>query len=141
MASSAAKAKRKFKILVKSKRLGGNGVDSDQWKNEEVEGIFIDDVVEAKSFRPRSEAESLIRSASPVRYGFIPSDDSLLEKEGYCVVGQIDKLYSHLNSRLARANFIASCYEYERDNAVERELRLGKGVPPWEISQGVRPRP
>ena len=47
-ANSAARAKRKFEILVKSKHLGGNGVDSDQWKNEEVEDIFIDDVVEAK---------------------------------------------------------------------------------------------
>ena len=133
MASSAAKAKRKFEILVKSKHLGGNGVDSDQWKNEEVEDIFIDDVVEAKSFRPRSEAESLLKSASPVQYDFIPSDESLLgDKEGYCVVDQIDKLYGHLNSRLARHNFIASCYAYERGNQVEREILLGKGVPPWE---------
>ena len=138
MASSAAKAKRKFEILVKSKHLGGNGIDSDQWKNEEVDDIFIDDVVEAKSFRPRSEAESLLRSASPVQYGFIPSDDSLLDKEGYCVVDQIDKLYGHLNSRLARQNFIASCYFYEQEHALEREMLLGKGVPPWEISQGVR---
>ena len=139
MASSAAKAKRKFEILVKSKHLGGNGVDSDQWKNEEVEDIFIDDVVEAKSFRPRSEAESLLKSASPVQYDFIPSDESLLgDKEGYCVVDQIDKLYGHLNSRLARHNFIASCYAYERDNQVEREILLGRSVPPWEISQGVR---
>ena len=95
-------------------------------------------MVEAKSFRPRSEAESLLRSASPVRYGFIPSTESLLENEGYCVVDQIHKLYGHLNSRLSRHNFIASCYTYERENVIEREMLLGKGVPPWEISQGVR---
>ena len=51
-----------------------------------MEDIFIDDVTEAKSFIPRSEADSLLTNASPVRYGFIPSDDGLLEKEGFCVV-------------------------------------------------------
>ena len=30
------------------------------------------------------------------------------------------------------------CYECERDTGVERELLVGKGDPPCEISQGVR---
>ena len=36
-----------------------------------------------------------------------PSDDSLLEKEGFCVVDQISKIYGPLDNRLTRDKFIA----------------------------------
>ena len=127
MATSRAMAKRKFEEQVKSRHLGGNGFDSDHWKNETVEDVFINDITETKEHEPRRELDTRLRSVGPVRYGFICSDESHLRNNGHCVVDQIDKLYGHLNSELSRLNFIRQCNELE--NGIDDNG--------WDISQGV----
>jgi len=112
MATRAAKARQMFADIVRGSHPGGNGLGSDQWKNETVEDVFIDDVKNVKPFVPRSELETRLRSATPVKYDFIQSDETCLKHNGQCVLGQIDKIYGRLRSDLARARFIEACSEH-----------------------------
>ena len=125
MTAGPVKAKRKLDEIVRGSHLGGNGLDSGQWKNETVEGVFTD----VGPFVPRSELETHLRSARPVKYDFIPPDESRLRDNGQCVVDQIDNIYGHLRSDLARARFIEACYEHKRGLDLDTT---------WDISQGVR---
>ena len=93
-----------------------------------MEDVFVDDVKDVKPYVPRSELETHLRSATPVRHGFIQSDETRLKNNGQCVVDQIGKIYGHLHSDLARARFIEACYEHEQDLDCDAT---------WDISQGV----
>ena len=77
MATSPVKARQKLEDIVRGSHHGGNGLDSDQWKNETVEDVFIDDVKDVGSFLPRSELETHLRSARPVKYDFTQSDEAV----------------------------------------------------------------
>ena len=114
---------------MRGSHLGGNGLGSDQWTSESLEDVFVDDVKEAKPYVPRSELETHLRSATPVRYDFIQSDETCLKHNGQCVLDQIVKIYRHMRLGLARERFVEACYEYERGLAIDTA---------WGISQGVR---
>ena len=79
-----------------------------------MEDVCIDDVKDVGPFVPRCELGKHLRSARPVKYDFIQSDETRLSDNGRCVVDQIDKIYGHLRSDLARARFIEACYEHEQ---------------------------
>ena len=79
-----------------------------------MEGVFIDDATEAGPYVPRSELDTRLRSAAPVKYDFIQPDETRLKNNGQCVADQIDKIYGHLRSDLARERFLEACYEHER---------------------------
>ena len=60
---------------------GGGGVPtSDDYKEQTVDDIFIDDVQPASSYTASSEANSMMRRAYPVNYDFIPADDKYVKK-------------------------------------------------------------
>ena len=59
--------------------------DSRMFKNATVSNVdvnFVDEVSEARS---KSEADTPMRKATPVKYGFIPEDAKHQKNEGFCV--------------------------------------------------------
>ena len=76
------------------------GYDSWEYAYHSVFDIFIDDVANIESFNPMSESDMTMRRFDVVTYEFIPSDESLLETDGFCVVDQISQIYGPLNSKL-----------------------------------------
>jgi len=77
-ATTAEKARIKFQDEMVADHPGGNGFDTDQWRHDTVEDVFIDDVTEEAAYAPRSEMDTPMRSARPVKYDFISSDESFL---------------------------------------------------------------
>ncbi len=53
----------------------------------------------------------LMRSADHVEYDFIPSDDKLLQNDGFCVLDVFLGIYSKLIKKLTREFFIDLCYQ------------------------------
>ena len=92
--------------------------------------IFIDVVDGHDTFTATPQANMTMRSFKVVTYDFIPSDNSLLEKEGFCVVDQISKIYGPLNSKLKSDNCIKEVKDIERERSLSSD---------WNIeNQGVR---
>ena len=90
------------------------GYDSSQYKEVMPDDPFIDDISSHDSFNAISESNMTMRSFKVMKYDFIPSDESLLENEGFCVVDQISKIYGPLNNKLTRDNFIKEVKDIER---------------------------
>ena len=77
-----------------------------------------------------SESDMTMRRFDVVTYEFIPSDESLLETDGFCVVDQISQIYGPLNSKLTRDNFIAE---------VKRTEQIENNISDWDVEkEGVR---
>ena len=72
-ATMPEKARLKFQGDFVLDHPGGNGIDTDQWRHDSVEDVIIDDITEEAAYAPRSEMETPMRSAHPVKYGFISS--------------------------------------------------------------------
>jgi len=98
------------------------GQGSDDWRSSKVTDIFIDDVVPESSFKAKSEKDSMMKKAYPVKYDFIPSDDRHLKHEGECVIDQIVGMYSEQcknDERLMKRNKMMPIY-FSRDNFIKQ---------------------
>ena len=105
-------------------------------KFTEVDDVFIDDVVQASN--GNSEMDSFMRSVLPFQYEFIPMDNSLLEKDGECVIDQISKLYGEKIKGLQRDKLIQKVKEIEKSYC---SLDSGVvGYDNWKLADGVRAR-
>ena len=91
-----------------------------------IEYIFIDNVADASSVRADNEMDSVMKSVLPYQYEFIPSDNSLLVKEGECVIDQVSKINGDQIKAL------------RREKLIERIANLENSY--WQLADGVRAR-
>jgi len=85
-------------------------------------------VAKPPEFRP-------MKSAKPVKYDFIPSDDSLLKNEGFCVVDQFVGIYSKHIKKVTREWFIDKLHEMNKG----WELDGNEVMDVWTLESGVTP--
>jgi len=119
------------------------GQGSDDWRSSKVTDIFIDDVVPESSFKAKSEKDSMMKKAYPVKYDFIPSDDRHLKHEGEFVTDQTVGIYSEQwknEEKLMKRNKMTPVY-FSRKNFVEECENIEYQLfdkPDWCVADGVR---
>ena len=58
------------------------------------------------SYSAGHESNAMMRNAYPANYELIPPDNKLLQNEGVCVFGQIDRIYGNLHNHLSTYMFV-----------------------------------
>ena len=101
-------------------------------KEEEFEDVTITSVIEEGQHGAKPPEHRLMKSAKPIKFDFIPSDESLLENEGFCVVDQFVGIYGRHVKKATRNWFINRLYE------MNRASKLDTGVADvWSLDAGV----
>ena len=101
-------------------------------KEEEFEDVAITSVIEEGQHGAKPPEHRLMKSAKPIKFDFIPSDESLLENEGFCVVDQFVGIYGRHVKKATRNWFINRLYE------MNRASKLDTGVADvWSLEAGV----
>ena len=67
-----------------------------------VNDVDIFSVLDAATYKAKSEGDVLMKAVKYPKYHFIPSDDKLLENEGFCVVDQFVGIYGPKIKKLTR---------------------------------------
>ena len=95
-ARSKEEAIAKFQSRLKAElqHAEGDG-DSNVAKSSKMQGQSnIKSAVVMQPGAAQSEANTPMREASYVKYGFIPSEDKYLKNEGFCVIDNFIGMYS-----------------------------------------------
>ena len=131
-AKSAAEAVDTYKQLAK------NDFNMDGYHlQEQVEdnGITIDQVVDVSKLEPTPTKKIKMKAAKPVKYEFIPNDDSLDTNEGFCVPDQFVSFYGIFIKKLTIDYFNDLCREFYGGNPLDEGI---DGLY-WTLKDGVCP--
>ena len=137
-ATSEAEAKAQFESKVRAElhHEEGDG-DSNVIKASQVQSVNVKSaVVGGGAAQP--EANTRMRDANYVKYGFIPSEDKYLKNEGFCVVDNFVGMYSPHIKRLTRDYFTNLVKKIRKldDNGLDSGLDYNPMV---DVSDGITP--
>lgn len=144
IAKSQEEAEETFKQRVKDEvqHEEGDG-DSNVIKSSTHQSTNIKSAVVVQGQSAQSEANTPMRNATYVKYGFIPSEDKYLKNEGFCVVDNFVGMYSPHIKRLTVEYFnqLISQIRGAKDNGLDFGLDespvvyVNEGVTPTELME------
>ena len=112
IARSAEEAKTKYErnIFIDFGDDGGYAEDTLVNKSSSVNGVSNISAT-SSSGQGTSSSGMMMKTYSPLKYNFIPSDDILLYNPGFCVPDVFVGTYSKIIKKLTLDYFIKLCYE------------------------------
>ena len=148
-ATSRENAIEKFKAIIMAESLkNGTGADTSEFKHESVDDF---DEIAINSFDEidaSSEMDMFLQSANPVKYNFIPSNESLNKNEGFCVPDVMISIYQKYIPTLNLKRFTDLCYQVRGEKPHQPNMLslLDSGIEQdeddiknkkWELKDGV----
>ena len=128
--------------------------DRGYWKTVHVNSVEITSATPITAYKAINQGDVLMKAAKIPKYHFIPSDDRLLENDGFCVLDQLVGIYGPLIRKLTRPYVVEKCNEFygvepmtlgeqldaDLSDSDDEEERPNKRKKRWTIEQGVSPK-
>ena len=127
--------------------------DRGYWKTVHVNSVEITSATPITAYKAVDKGDVMMKAVKFPKYHFIPSDDKLLENEGFCVLDQFVGIYGPRIKKLTRSYFVDLCNEFYKVEPMtlgqqldadlsdsEDEEERPKKKKRWTIEQGVSPK-
>jgi len=108
VARTAEEAKKEFISLITSE-MTASDKEYEETKTD-IENINITQNINAEHFESAEPEMMMMKKYEPLKYNFIPSDDNLLNNDGFCVIDNFVSTYGPKIAKATREWFISQIY-------------------------------